>query len=260
MGESGRMVPLFGAALGLAVCEKRWKKRAVLLAVVGLLSIGAVINLHRGPWLGVIAAGFTVICFRSKRALWALPVIIAVLLVMITAYATLPLVKWRVGYTITQATEFESVARVNMWRAAPEIISEYPHGVGQKNADEIQQAKIGTSRHFHSNFVNIAIESGILALIIWAWWMLAFLRMSYDTWKRVPEEAVFEKGVCLGAMAATVGFLVAGLFEYNSGDSEIAMMIYFLMGCVLLVRQGLSERSGSDNDATATVAGMECSS
>ena len=41
----------------------------------------------------------------------------------------------------------------------------------------------------------------------------------------------------LGALAATVGFIVAGFFEYNFGDSEIAMMMYFLMGCVIVVWQ-----------------------
>ena len=134
-----------------------------------------------------------------------------------------------------------------MWAVAPEIISQYPFGVGQDNTGDIQQIKIGTHHHFHNNFVNIAIESGVFALIVWTWWMVVFLKLAYDTWKKLPEESCLEKGICLGAFTATIGFLVAGLFEYNFGDSEIAMMMYFLMGCVILIWQKAKLPAGSEN-------------
>jgi len=33
----------------------------------------------------------------------------------------------------------------------------------------------------------------------------------------------------VGSVVATVGFLVAGLFEYNFGDSEVVMVEYVIM-------------------------------
>jgi hypothetical protein len=38
-----------------------------------------------------------------------------------------------------------------------------------------------------------------------------------------------------GAMAAIAGFLVAGLFEHNFGDSEVLLAATFVMGLVFAV-------------------------
>lgn len=48
----------------------------------------------------------------------------------------------------------------------------------------------------------------------------------------------------VGSIAAIAGFLVAGLFEYNFGDSEVAMLAYAVMALAFA--------------ASWPVAGAEC--
>ena len=38
-----------------------------------------------------------------------------------------------------------------------------------------------------------------------------------------------ERALVVGCVVATISFLVAGLFEYNVGDSEVVMVEYFVM-------------------------------
>jgi hypothetical protein len=41
----------------------------------------------------------------------------------------------------------------------------------------------------------------------------------------------------MGSVAATAGFLVAGLFEYNFGDSEVVMVAYSVMALAFAALQ-----------------------
>jgi hypothetical protein len=41
----------------------------------------------------------------------------------------------------------------------------------------------------------------------------------------------------IGSLAGVTGFHVAGLFEYNFGDSEVIMLVYFLMALPFMVRR-----------------------
>jgi hypothetical protein len=47
--------------------------------------------------------------------------------------------------------------------------------------------------------------------------------------RRLPEDAARERALVVGSLAAIVGFLVAGLSEYNFGDSEVVLVAWALM-------------------------------
>jgi hypothetical protein len=46
-----------------------------------------------------------------------------------------------------------------------------------------------------------------------------------------------ERGIMLGALGGLVGFFASGLVHYNFGDSEVAMIFYFIMGLSLVVER-----------------------
>jgi hypothetical protein len=41
--------------------------------------------------------------------------------------------------------------------------------------------------------------------------------------------------ISLGIFGATVGFLLSSLVHYNFGDSEVVMIVYFLMGLAVVM-------------------------
>ena len=80
----------------------------------------------------------------------------------------------------------------------------------------------------HNNFVQLAVDTGILGLSawisIWVGFFLYFFRKSRDS-----AERTYTRWVLPGCAAAVLGFLAGGLFEVNFYDSEVAMLLYFIM-------------------------------
>lgn len=80
--------------------------------------------------------------------------------------------------------------------------------------------------HLHSNIIQIGAERGISALLVWlvfiGWAFLSLLRLLRD------KNSIF-RPVTAGTLAALVGLFVAGFFEYNFGDSEITVLLLYLI-------------------------------
>ncbi len=58
-------------------------------------------------------------------------------------------------------------------------------------------------------------------------------------------------GILLGALGALTGFFASSLVNYNYGDSEVAMLFWFLMGVALK----LNAQIASKQNATGVDAG-----
>ena len=83
--------------------------------------------------------------------------------------------------------------------------------------------------HLHSNVVQLAAERGTLGLFAWLALWVAFLSTSALVWRGSALEQPQVRCLTLGSIAAVVAFLVAGLFEYNFGDSEVINVVAFAM-------------------------------
>ena len=94
--------------------------------------------------------------------------------------------------------------------------------------------------HMHSNLLQIALERGVPALIIWllllgvyAWMLIKLVRSG------VADE---HRGVALGALGGLAGFFVSGLVHYNWGDSEVVTVFYLIMGLSLVVERSVRDQ------------------
>ena len=47
----------------------------------------------------------------------------------------------------------------------------------------------------------------------------------------------FMESITIGGVGAVAGFHVAGMFENNFGDAEVATMMWFIMGLVFLMKK-----------------------
>ena len=87
--------------------------------------------------------------------------------------------------------------------------------------------------HLHSTPLQIAFERGVPALLAWLAWLALYARLLWrESRPRQPSEWA-ERGLALGALGGAVGFFTSGLVHYNLGDSEVAMVFYFIMGLAL---------------------------
>ncbi|MEI6613642.1 MAG: O-antigen ligase family protein [Chrysiogenales bacterium] len=121
------------------------------------------------------------------------------------------------------------------------IFQDYPWtGVGSNNIEKVitanksrylhpQAEKINP--HLHNNFLQILAERGIFAL---ASFFLACVLIIWQLLKKIAKETGDRRFIAAGVLFAFIGFLVAGLFEYNFGDSEIKFILFYFLSLPFL--------------------------
>jgi O-antigen ligase len=88
--------------------------------------------------------------------------------------------------------------------------------------------------HMHSNLLQIGLERGVPALIVWLILLGVYARMLFKMVRSSVVES-FPRSLALGALGGLVGFFASGLVHYNWGDSEVVTVVYLIMGLTLVV-------------------------
>jgi O-antigen ligase len=100
--------------------------------------------------------------------------------------------------------------------------------------------------HLHSTPLQLAFDRGIPALLIWLWLMGAFWLQISESERNARETSDTNRsGVLLGALGALTGFLASSVVNYNFGDSEVAMLLWFVMGIALVLSLTTPELTAS---------------
>ncbi len=94
--------------------------------------------------------------------------------------------------------------------------------------------------HFHSTPVQLMVERGVPALLLWLLMMGAFVRAIWKGLTRSTRDDWLRRGILLGCLGATVGFVASGIVHFNFGDQEVVMTFYLLMA--MAVSAGRPER------------------
>jgi O-antigen ligase len=247
----------------------QWTTYGESLQLLGSLTFGLLVALRRKrtKWGAVLVLGMIAICgaliLTVMRASWAALlvsiVVIAVIglrwrsLIVIGA-CVLPLIlvglfvlhqKRKVGFFDRNDDSIRW--RLTIQREGFELLINNPRhllvGVGMDsikahwrewNLFEQGRRPMG---HMHSDYLQIALERGVPALIAWLVLMGIYGVMLWRTVRRVPNENWIERGLVLGALGGLVGFLLSGLVHYNWGDSEVVMIFYLIMGLSLMVER-----------------------
>jgi O-antigen ligase len=128
--------------------------------------------------------------------------------------------------------------RYDIWVSAIDVVRRFPMGVGRKNGEILRDYPNIPRRHkhAHNNLLQITIENGYLGLVMFGWWMLAYAARVWRALLRLPSTSpLFPLAVAV--FSTFVGFHVAGLVEYNFGDSEVLEIFFVTMGLGLCVDQ-----------------------
>jgi putative inorganic carbon (hco3(-)) transporter len=194
-----------------------------------MMSVCLLFTYTRQAWLGVLAGGVFLIWFRKKNLLWFLPVILIVIIALSPA---------SIQYRINSLTNLEDAnlkRRVALWHGGWLVFNDYPLiGCGFKCIDVVNQdypdptGIIKKLRGMHSNFIQLAVDTGLFGLISWiSIWVVYFMTL-YQRFILMKGDNAYKRDA-IGSAAAVVGFLVAGFFETNFYDSEVSMLLYFIM-------------------------------
>ena len=140
--------------------------------------------------------------------------------------------------------------RLALWKGGWEVFKDYPlTGCGFRCVDLVNSqypdptGYVARYRGMHNNFIQLAVDTGVLGLTAWLGIWFCFFRFLYH--KAIAlEKKDPEHWVTFGSAAAVLAFLAGGLFESNLYDSEVAMLVYFIMALPF---------SGTQNTTKATV-------
>jgi len=226
---------LTAAAAAMALARGSWPDRAtgtlLALLAVPLCTAALLLSLTRNAWLGTLAGLATLAFLRAPRALWLLPAGAAALVVAGPE---------RVLDRLT-VTDASSRDRYYMWQAGIDMIRDKPvFGQGPRMIQAVYpayrwpEAPNPVTPHLHNNALQIAAERGLPCLVWWLWLVAAVLG---DAWRETRRGAFGPGWGAAATLALVVAILVAGLFEYNFGDSEILMFLLLVSSLPYALRR-----------------------
>jgi len=137
--------------------------------------------------------------------------------------------------------------RLMMWEDGWRLVRQHPlFGVGMDTVSKHWQewgirayAVFHQQWHFHSDFVQIAVERGLLTLAAWLWFLVANFIFLRRLLVRVQARSRFATGVVAGALAAWAAFLVRSAVEYSLYDETLMMLLFLLFGLAIAVERML---------------------
>jgi hypothetical protein len=240
---------IIALAMGLFVSLpiKRSWAGALLLVALGGMGGALLLTVTRASWLGCLVSTLLILLLGVGRRA---AIIIGVLAIPLILAGLFVLQQKRNVAFIDQADQ-STTWRETVWREGFKLLVSKPRhllvGVGMDSIKGHwrQWGMFDSGRipwgHMHSNLLQIALERGVPALIIWLAMLFVYARSIWRSLllSRGGSNAWIERGILLGALGGLAGFFTSGLVHYNWGDSEVVMVLYMIMGLALAVQHHL---------------------
>jgi putative inorganic carbon (hco3(-)) transporter len=233
MTVSGELMLVFIAGAGhllFGLPKRRWLWHAGL-AVVG---VALLLTLTRSVWIATLAGIIVLLLMRHCR--WK-TFAAAGLATSLLAVAAPDVIQKRM-VSLWDANDPSNYARLAIWQAGRRMVEAHPwFGVGPQRISRVfydyhpNQSDRNRSGfypvHMHNNLLQFAAERGLPCALAWLWLMAKLAR---DHWTRFRKTLATDPTRAVSAVGVTVVLVLvlAGLFEFNFGDSEVLMVFLFL--------------------------------
>ncbi len=237
-----------------------YKKRSWIFLLPFIICFrGIMVTFSRAGYLAFAAGMYAIICFRSRILLFFL-VLATVFLFFNPAF--LPEgIRYRMAQTfekqktqqIEPGTELNAdsldasaAERLKVWEGAMVMIREHPiFGIGFYTFEKkILHYWIGTKSHdAHNNYLLIASEMGVPALLVFLWIIWRIVKNSWKLYKISADP--FIKAVGLGMLGGVPSLLISNI--YGSRLNYIEVTCYFWVLAGIIVRWKMSEEEKLQN-------------
>jgi O-antigen ligase len=211
-----------------------------LLAVTGLV-FALAMTVTRASWAGFALSAFLMVLLSASRRTIVVIGVCAIPLILGAAF----LLQQRRSIGFVDRKDQSTSWRETVWREGAQLLVSKPRhllvGVGMDSIKghwrewglfDNGRLPVG---HMHSNLLQIALERGIPALIVWLILLGVYARMLWRVIRKTADE--FPRSFALGALGGLAGFFASGLVHYNWGDSEVVTVFYLIMGLSLVIRR-----------------------
>lgn len=208
-------------------------KARILYSIAELFFLWVIAkSMTRNSWVGLFF-GILIITFLHSRKIF----ILAFSLIIVLGGISFPFLPKDIKnrfLSIFSTQDTTNRERIYMATIALNIIKKHPvlgigHGILSNQLQYYVSEGIDKNwriPHLHNNILQIAADSGLLGLISW---LILFLKWFYDSLLFYFKNKTHYPDLVVSAIATVFAFQIAGLFEYNFGDSEILTLILFIM-------------------------------
>lgn len=246
---------IIALTLGIFVslpAKRSWAGALLLLALAGMGG-ALLLTVTRASWLGCLVSTAVVLVLGVGRRAVILIGILAIPLILAGLFVLQQ--KRNVGFV--DQTDQSTTWRETVWREGVKLLISKPRhlivGVGMDSIKRHWRAWHMFDNgqipwgHMHSNLLQIALERGVPALMLWLAFLFIYARTLWRALRSHSKLDWIERGILLGALGGLIGFFTSGLVHYNWGDSEVVMIFYMIMGLALAI---IHRRAVSDGHAT----------
>jgi len=225
------------------------KKNAPFILALILVISGLYFSFTRGAWMGTLSGFLLLLFLRNKKLFFA--GLITAAAIGSAALLLFPgsTISRRI-YTLTERKDNPVIKRMFIWECSLNMVRDFPlTGVGWEcfrkayprytnysgpyRGWKWRQFITKTYTHAHNNFLNIAAETGIIGMGAFLWIIIVIFAEFLVSYRNLTDD--YLKSLHGGIFASLVVFLVTGLTEYTFGDSEVAMLFYFLAGIFFII-------------------------
>jgi len=248
------MMPLCLGFLITALKQRQSWKHLILLGVGLCAMTGSLIfTLTRGAWIAVgIAIVYLIIVF-DKRLIFVLIILLAISpLVMPKHIKSRFITIIRAIHEVTaerseHKQEFMG-ERPYWWRAALGMIKEHPlRGIGPGRFEKEYllrkpEGLVGNPNQCHNTYLQIALEMGIPALLVFLWIVSVVFWMIFRTLKTVHQ--IWDRGFIVGISASMIAYLIHGLTD-NVLQRRALLMFWFIVGLLCAIKSLLANEEKS---------------
>jgi O-antigen ligase len=207
-----------------------WRRAATLVLPTLLALVALGLTYSRNAWVGLLVAMGTLVAL-TRRLLLIVPLAV----VLVVAVAVPSPLRAKILSAFDPASPSVS-ERLYFWESGLHMLRDAPLlGLGPGGVKIYYPVyknpaarRAGTS-HLHNDALQIAVERGLLGLAAWLAIWIAFLYHAVRIYRTLPRGRSDAAALVAGSIAGVVGFLAAGLFEYNFGDSEVIGLVWVVM-------------------------------
>jgi len=237
---------LFALAFAVALAGRpglRFYRRAGLAAGTVAMVVSLLFSLTRGVWIAaLVVLAAAALSHRGRSLGW---------LVLAVALPAAALIAGSAPLRARALSSFDfqaNLPRIEIWRANLEMIAARPLlGWGYGNYKKFRSPfyarypQADTTAHAHNNLLQLWVEAGALGLIGFLYLLLATLAGARAACRRSSQPL---HSVGLASFLAVAGFFVAGLTQYNFGDSEVAILFWTSAALAALAKELTEKQRG----------------